>query len=89
MRSHHVAALSAKRESMVCRDSSITVILSGVSRMRNAVEESLIISALIQRRRIRDPSTPLRVAQDDNLQKYEINSLPAGLFVTDNRHIRR
>jgi hypothetical protein len=64
--SHHGASVSAKRESMACDDSFMGVILSEVSRMRNAVEESLIISALLQRRRIRDPSTSLRFAQDDN-----------------------
>jgi hypothetical protein len=57
-----------KRERMVWRDYSNVVILSEVSRKRNAVEESLIISALMQRRRIKDPSTPLRSAQDDNVK---------------------
>jgi hypothetical protein len=68
MRSHHAAPLFAKRESMVRDDSFITVILSEVSRKQNIDEESLNISAFLQRRRIRDPSTPLRFAQDDSLK---------------------
>src|SRR4051812_20226672 len=44
----------------------ILVILSAVSRTRNAVEESLTLSSSRIAEMIRDPSTPLRSAQDDS-----------------------
>ncbi|MEY2572307.1 MAG: hypothetical protein QOJ87_520 [Verrucomicrobiota bacterium] len=49
----------------------ILVILSAVSRTRNAVEESLTFSSSGSAEMIRDPSTPLRSAQDDTLEGSE------------------